>query len=144
MNVIKKTVAILFIFSLSACSTEFEELEEQSVPITSSLRTQEGNSISETIIQFREHISEAQREDIRDYLISSGFLIDFYPSSIGPDIEIWIHRNLCIWDPVLRRHVYWDVDSQEFVSCPITPIGTLEDDGVINIFNPRDENHDRP
>jgi hypothetical protein len=137
MNVIKKTVAILFIFILTACSTDQETFEEQNIPITSSLRTQEGNSISETVIQFREHISEEKRDEIRDQLISSGFLIDFYilPIEPEPNAERWVHLDSgCIWDSRTKRYLKWDPYLEIYVPCPITPIGTLEDDGVLQII----------
>ena len=126
MNVIKKTVVVLFVFILTAWNTNKEISKEQNTSITNSLRIHKENSIIEVVIQFREHISETQRVEIRNRLISEGIIIDY--EIVSPDYGIIIiyipcdDADKCVIEMGKR--------------CPcITPFGDLEDDGVINILS---------
>ncbi len=133
MNVIKKTTAILFIIFLSACSTDTNQeiFEEQNTLITSDLRTQEENPIVEIVIQFREHISEAEREEVRDRLISEEIITDYEIISYEVGIDRWIIRNpLCNNINNINKCIL-----EMGRRCPcIAPIGDIEDDEIIVIL----------
>jgi len=131
MNVIKKTTAILFIIFLSACSTDTNQeiFEEQNTLITSDLRTQEENPIVEIVIQFREHISEAEREEVRDRLISEEIITDYEIISNEVGIDRWIIRN-----PLCNNINKCILEMGRRCPC-ITPIRDIEDNDLIVILN---------
>jgi len=125
MKGIKKMMGLVLLTVIIACSLEANEIEDanENIIVANSTGSESQNEVVEIYIEFAPHVSEPQKNEIRIYLGEINHLLDWQYSE-DPRFEIW--------DVPFSIICPWDNEKNECI-IPETPIGTLEDNGDINV-----------